>query len=191
MRRVASVFLVAIATLFGLSMFSIAQDKPKAYPIALKADDVREIPELSIELNGLTVTGKNLLVVPIRCELGITGAVLLGTGDFSFAPEDGDKIKGVFRAAMLRFDPADQPLLLPLDKTNPMTDLAAQEMSQHLLNNIFRHCWHSGKDALIPDTGSFVANVYSKTDGDLLISTGPKASVVHNFTAGKTIYPKK
>ena len=56
---------------------------------------------------------------------------------------------------------------------------------------VFRHCWHSGMNALIPDKRSFVANVYSRTHGDLLISTGPKSSVVHNFTDRQTLYSAK
>lgn len=191
MYRMMSVFLVAAATLFGVSILSSARDNPKSYPITLKADDVHEFAELSVELNGLTLTGKNVVAIPIRCEVGITGAMLLGTGDFRFTPADGQEIKGVFRAAMLRFDPADQPKLLPLEQTKTMTDLAAREMSQHLLNNVFRHCWHSGNEALIPEAGSFVANVYSQTHGDLLISTGPKGNVAHNFTTRETIYEKK
>jgi hypothetical protein len=191
MLRLRLVFAVAVSSLLCGSTSSVAQDKPEAYPITLKADDVHEIAELSIESNGLTLTAKDVLVVPIRCEPGVTGAMLLGNGEFRFSPADGDEIKGVFRAAMLRFNPADQPKLLSLDKTNVITDHAAHEMSRHLLNNVFRHCWHSGMNALIPDTGSFVANVYSKTHGDLLISTGPKSSVVHSFTAGETLYPKK
>jgi hypothetical protein len=191
MLRFRLVFAVAVSSLLCGSTSSVAQDKPEAYPITLKADDVHEIAELSIESNGLTLTAKDVLVVPIRCEPGVTGAMLLGNGEFRFSPADGDEIKGVFRAAMLRFNPADQPTLLSLDKTNVITDHAAREMSRHLLNSVFRHCWHSGMNALIPDTGSFVANVYSKTHGDLLISTGPKSSVVHSFTAGETLYPKK
>ncbi len=46
-------------------------------------------------------------------------------------------------------------------------------------------------NALIPDAGSLVANVYSTTQGDLLISTGPKSSVVHSFTDKATLYTKK
>lgn len=191
MRRFIPIFAVAFASLLWLSTSAAAQDQPKAYPITLEADDVHEIAELSIESNGLTLTAKDVLVVPIRCELGVTGAMLLGSGEFRFLPADGDEIKGEFRAAMLRFDPADQPRLLPLDKANVITDHASHEMSRHLLNNVFRHCWHRGMDALIPDAGSFIANVYSKTHGDLLISTGPKASVVHSFTTGKTLHPRK
>ena len=122
--------------------------------------------------------------------LGATGAMLIGSGEYRFAPSDGDEFKGAFRAAMLRFDPADQPKLLSLENTKVTTDLAAHEMSRHLLDNVFRHCWHSGMKALIPDSGSWVANVYSSKHGDLLISTGLKSSVVHSFTAGETLYPK-
>jgi hypothetical protein len=191
MNRLTTVLALTAVSLLCVSAPVFAQDKPEAYPITLKADDVHELAALSIELNGLTLTGKDLIVVPIRCEKGVTGAMLLGNGEFRFKPADADEIKGSFRAAMLRFNPADQPKLLPLDKGNVVTDLAAREMSQHLLNNIFRHCWHSGMNALLPDASSLVANVYSKTHGDLLISTGPKQSIAHNFTANKTLYPKK
>ncbi len=185
------VFAVVFASLLWLSTLGWAQDKPEGYPITLKAEDVHEIGQLSVELNGLTVTGKDVIAVPIRCEKGVTGVMLLGDGEFRFKPADGEEIKGVFRGAMLRFNPVDQPTLLPLAKAKVITDQAAMEMSKHLLDNVFRHCWHSGMNALIPEASSFVANVYSKTHGDLLISTGPKTSVVHNFTTSKTLYSKK
>lgn len=187
MLRFSLVFAVAFASL-GAGTSALAQEPPKAYAITLEANDVHEITNLSIESNGLTLTGKHIVLVPIRCEPGITGAMLLGEGEFRFAPADGEEIKGEFRGAMLRFNPTDQPKLLPLDKANVITDRAAHEMSQHLLNNVFRHCWHSGMKALIPDSGSFVVNVYSKTHGDLLISTGPKLSIAHSFSDGKTLY---
>ena len=191
MIRITRILHVA-AIVCGVSAFSLSQDKPKAYPITLQADDVHEFAELSVELNGLTLSAKDILAIPIRCEKGITGAMLLGIGEFRFSPIDGDEIKGEFRAAMLRFNPDDQPKVLPLDKATTITDHAAHEMSRHLLNNVFRHCWQSGgEDAMIPDAGSFVANVYSKAHGDLLISTGPRANVVQNFTSGESVYPKK
>jgi hypothetical protein len=58
-------------------------------------------------------------------------------------------------------------------------------------DNVFRHCWHRGMDALIPDAGSLAANVYSTSQGDLLISTGPKSAVVHSFTDKATLYAKE
>jgi hypothetical protein len=183
-------FLVICAVLAWLPATADAQEKPKSYPISLQGDDVFELAKISIDSNGLTLSGENVTVIPIRCVPGITGAMIIGKGEYSFKPKDADEIKGVFRAAMLRFNPADQTALLPLENTKPSTDYAALAMSRHMLDNLFGHCWHSGMEALIPDAGSFVANVYSKTEGDLLISTGPKSNVVHSFTDNKTIYPK-
>lgn len=191
MKCFKAVFTFVAASMVCLAAPTFAQDKPEAYPITLKTEDVHEVAAWSVELNGLTLTGKDMIIVPIRCEKGITGAMVLGTGEFRFKPAEGEEIKGAFRGAMLRFNPADQAKLLPLDKMKVITDLAAYEMSKHLLDNVFKHCWHSGMNALIPDTSSFVANVYSKTHGDLLISTGPKQSIVHDFTKQKTLYQTK
>lgn len=181
----------ALAALLVIAAPLVAQESPKSYPITFQADDVHTIANLSIELNALRLTGTNVMVVPIRCEPGITGAMLIGEGDYEFTPADGDVVKGVFRAAMLRFNPVDQPKLLPIKDGDATTDLAVHEMGRHMLDNLFRHCWHSGMDALIPDAGSLVANFYSTTQGDLLISTGPTSSVVHSFTNKATLYTTK
>jgi hypothetical protein len=116
--------------------------------------------------------------------------MLLGDGEFAFAPAGGEAIRGKLRAAMLRFHLADQARILPLENGNVMTDRAAHEISQHLLGNVFRHCYHSGMNALIPDAGSLAANVYSRTHGDLLISTALEVAVVHCFTDGKTLHKR-
>lgn len=169
----------------------VAQEAPEAYPVRLAADDVYKIPKLSVEMNGLKLTGTDLLAVPIRCEPGITGAMLLGSGRYQFLPADGEAIQGEFRAAMVRFNPEDAAKLLPIETDSAMTDRAAYEMARHLLSNVFGHCWHSGNNALIPSAGSFVADVYSTTLGDVLISTGPDGTVVHSFSDRKTLYTQK
>jgi hypothetical protein len=191
MKRNVIVHVAGVAALLVVAAPLVAQETPKSYPITFQADDVHTIANLSIELNDLKLTGSNMIVIPIRCQPGITGAMLIGKGDYEFAPADGDAIKGVFRAAMLRLNPVDQPKLLPINDGEATTDYAVHEMGRHMLDNVFRHCWHSGMDALIPDAGSLVANVYSTTQGDLPISTGPTSSVVHSFTDKATLYTKK
>ncbi len=191
MNRSTILHAAAVAALLVIAAPLVAQETPKSYPITFKADDVHTINNFSIELNALKLTGSHLMVVPILCEPGITGAMLIGKGDYEFTPAGGDVIKGVFRAAMLRFNPMDQPKLLPINHGDATTDHAVHEMGRHMLDNVFRHCWHSGMNALIPDAGSLVANVYSTTQGDLLISTGPDSSVVHSFTNNATLYTKK
>lgn len=186
----SSIFMTrcTIVALFGFATTLTAQEAPKSYPITFEANDVHQIDNFSVELNSLKLTGENITVVPIRCEAGITGAMIFGEGTYSYAIPSESPIKsGKFRAAMLRFHPADQPTLLPIAADGATTDHAIHEMGRHMLNNVFRHCWHSGMNALLPDAGSFVANVYSTTEGDLLISTGPKLNVAHSFTAKETL----
>lgn len=149
-----TIIAVALAMII-CSTSQVSVEAPQSYPITLEPNNVHEFANLSIQQNGVTLSGTDILVVPIRCELGVSGAMLLGKGEFTFARDKGDEIKGVFLAAMRRFAPADHAM------------------------------------ALIPDVHSFVANVYPTTHGDLLISTGAKLTVVHNFTENRTIYPKK
>lgn len=175
---------VAVAT----ASYTTAEKAADSYPISFAADDVHVVPDFVAESNGLKLTGKNVAMIPIRCEAGVTGAMMIGDGIYSFASTDAaDPISGRFRAVMLRFHPDDQPALIPLSDGDATTDHAVHEMGRHLLDNVFRHCWHSGMNALLPDRGSFVANVYSTTKGDLLISTGPGSNVVHSFTDNRTI----
>lgn len=191
MLRVTMAFLAATALIFSADRLAQAQQPLKSYPITLKADDVHEFEELSIASNGLQLSGEELRVVPIRCEVGVTGAMVLGKGKFRFEPREGEAIEGEFRCAMLRFSPEDQQAVLPLDKGKVTTDYASHEMSRHLLNGVFGHCYHRGMEALIPDRDAFAANFYSTTHGDLLISTTPQEQIAHNFTTKKTLYKGK
>ena len=179
---------IACCLMFVLPAMVVAQDALESHPITFKADDVHVIAEFSASSNGLKITGTDIAVIPIRCDAGITGAIIIGNGDYSYATAEGGQTQaGKFRAAMLRFNPKDQPELFAVSPENAITDHAFHEMGRHMLDNVFRHCWHSGMEALLPDPGSFVANVYSTTQGDLLISTGPTANVVHSFTENKTL----
>ena len=189
----SSKLFAVIATIVAVTFVAEAraQQDTASYPVTLGADDVHELTDLTIASNGLELTSDRLTAIPIRCEVGITGAMLLGNGEFRFKPEDAKEISGEFRGAMLRFHPENQNELIKFDDQAAKTDLAAREMCQHLLNNVFGHCWHRGREALIPDAGSFVANVYSKEHGDLLISTGPTSTAVYNFTERKMLYQSK
>jgi hypothetical protein len=165
-------------------------EPPKSYPISLNANEVREFAPLSVKYGGLHLWSSEVSGIPITCEAGVTGMVLIGNGSFRFEPEGGDVIEGHFRAAMLRFNPKDQREILAFDKIPAITDRAVHEMSNHLLKEAFRHCWHSGMEALIPDEGSLSVVLYSKEHGDLLISSGSKDTLVHCFSDRKTLYKK-
>ena len=56
---------------------------------------------------------------------------------------------------------------------------------------VFGHCWHRGKEALIPPSGAISAVLYSKDHGDLIISDDKQTATVFNFTERKALYQKK
>ena len=185
--RLLSIFLVAalVALAYGQND---KPERPKSYPISLKADEVREFAPLKIDHGGLRILSEGVSGIPISCEAGITGAMLIGNGTFRFAPEDGGAIEGHFRAAMLRFNPKQLDGILPLEELPATTDRAVEEISNRLLKESFRRCWHSGSEALIPDEGSFAVVVYSREHGELLISVSKKSSVVYSFSDRKKLY---
>jgi hypothetical protein len=159
-----------------------------SYPITLKADEVREFVPLKVDYAGLQLSSTGVSGIPINTEPGVTGLVLIGNGTFRFAPDDAQPIEGDFRAAMLRFNPKNQKEILPFDRQPPTTDRAVQEMSNHLLKESFRRCWHSGLDALIPDEGALAAVVFSREHGELLISVSSDSTVVYSFSDRKKLY---
>lgn len=165
--------------------------KLASYPIKLNPAEVREMPKLDIQLNGLHIEAGPVLLLPISCEKGVTGSVVIGNGKFRYAPEKGEPIEGQFRSLMLRFSPDDSEILVPLANAGKITDAGTVEMSRHLLKTAFGRCWHRGPEALIPPAGTLSADVYSKEHGELLIATDTKSATVYNFTANKMVFEKK
>src|SRR5258708_4336301 len=105
--RLLSMSLVAVvvATAFGENE---KPARPQSYLITMQANEVREFAPLEISHGGLQLSSEGISGIPISCEAGVTGMVLIGNGTFRFAPAGGAAIEGHFRAAMLRFNPKDQ-----------------------------------------------------------------------------------
>jgi hypothetical protein len=187
--------LVLAAIVASLGPAASAQNQPAdrmpSYPIEIAPEKVYECRDLNIGVRDLRIDSNTVSVVPISCERGITGIVLIGKGTFRYTPEGRKPIEGQFCAAMLRFNPEDQTSIIPLEQGKKVTDRGAAEISRHLLSVVFGHCWHSGKQALIPPKGSISAVLYSKDHGDLLISDDKQTAIVFNFTERKTLYQKK
>jgi hypothetical protein len=186
--RGLSVFALVLA---AASSPSESPQQARSYPIKVDPSEVYEFPRLAIKSQGFELETGPATVVPIACEPGVTGFVVLGSGTFKYAPPGGQPFEGQFRAAMLRFNPKDQPALLPLTNGKTVTDGGAAELSQHVLRGVFRHCWHRGMEALIPPEGSIAAVLYSREHGDVLVSDDGRTAVVHSFTERKTLYERK
>jgi hypothetical protein len=159
-----------------------------SYPVEVGAEKVVEFPKLSLKFRDLEIKSDAISVVPIHCERGVTGAMLIGNGIFRYRPEKGTSIEGHFRAGMFRFNPADQPSVVPLAQGKTVNDRGIGEMARHLMKSIFRHCWHRGDQALIPPKGTLSVVLYSKEHGDLLISDDGKERTVYSFTEKTALY---
>lgn len=167
------------------------QDPTASYPSKIDAADVYEFPSLAVKNRDFQLDTGPATVVPIGTERGITGAVIIGSGRFRYTPAKDKTIEGEFRSAVLRFNPAEQATILPLDKGKKSTDQGAAEMARHLLLVVVRHCWHKGQDLLIPPKGTLAAILYSKEYGDLLLSGDDKTATAFSFTSRKVLYEKK
>jgi hypothetical protein len=186
-----------LALALGPAAETAPGDTMSSYPFTIDPDKVREYPELTVKFRDFRLKSGPVAVVPINCERGTTGVMIIGNGKFQFATEKGKSIDGVFRAVMLRFNPADQPSIISFDKGKTVRDVGATEMTRHMLTTVLRHCYQSTKEGgrrievLIPSKGAFAAVLYSKEHGDLLISDAGKEIVAFNFTDRKKLYERK
>ncbi len=87
---------------------------------------MREFESLSVDFGKLKLNGASVSVVPITTELGITGAVLIGSGTYSYAPEAGKEFKGHFHSAMLRFNPKDADAVIKMSPARRSSIVALQ-----------------------------------------------------------------
>ena len=167
-------------------------DPTEAYPFLIEASDVYEFPTLRINYRDFKLkTDGPVQVLPMKTERGITGAMVLGAGEFEFVPEPGKTIKGHERAVMLRFNPEEQAAILPLDQVRKSSDQGAAELTRHLLAVTVRHCWHRGQEVMLPPKGSLAAVLYTREHGDLLISFGDQTKMAYNFTKRQALYERK
>ena len=166
-------------------------DPMTSYPFTLNPDNVREYPQLKINYHDFELTCGPVAVIPIDCEQGTTGVMIIGNGKFQFKPEANNAIEGHFRTMMLRFNPADLPAIISFGTGKQGRDVGAVEMSRQMLQTAIRHCYHRGAEVLIPSKTALAAVIYSKEHGDLLISEAGKEVVAFNFTSRKTLYERK
>ncbi len=167
-----------------------AEDPGKSYPIALKGDSAGEFESLSVDFGKLKLRGKAITVVPISTDVGVTGAVVIGKGTYTYTPEKGKEFSGQFRAAMLRFNPKDADAIIKFSAGKAVTDKGALELAQCVVARAVQHCWQSNGDALIPSPRTIAAVVYSRELGDVLFSGDDTTAVVYDFTDNKSLYEK-
>ena len=67
-----------------------------SYPIEIAPEKVYEYLDLNIRVRDLRLDSNNVSVVPISCERGITGIMLIGNGTFRYTPRGASRSKANF-----------------------------------------------------------------------------------------------
>ena len=111
---------------------------------------MRRFATLAVDFGKLKLRGEAITVVPISTTAGVTGAVLLGSGQYSYIPAVGKEFAGHFRAAMLRFNPKDADAVIKLADGKGLVDKGALEFAHTVIGTAFRRCYHAGQEASFP-----------------------------------------
>ena len=122
---------------------------------------------------------KNCKIFEIRTLSGITGYFVESDATIQI------KTKGLNEkcsAAMFRFNPADVDSLIQIKNLEEIQDDAFFNKSLKVLKSTFRHCYHSGMDAMIPDKEAYAIDFFSPRIGEVLVSHNEKEIIYYNFT---------
>ncbi len=103
--------------------------------------------------------------VEIKTLSGVSGYFLLGPSDYSIPKK---KMNGRSTAFMIRMNPKDSTKFLQIKNPLAMNDDGFVAVSLLVLNDIFKRCYHSGQDALIPQRGDYTLDIFSDKEGDIL-----------------------
>lgn len=140
--------------------------------------------DILFESNGNSYECKNCRYLEIKTESGVTGIFVLGEGILNLKKRN---LTDSIHACLIRFNPADMNSLLTISNKDIVVDKGFTSICLYIINDVFRHCYHSGMDAILPNPGDYALNVFSKTYGDLLASFADKKMSLYSFTERKVI----
>ena len=134
---------------------------------------------LSFKTDSVTFTANNCRILEIKTISGVTGYYVEGDANIQVKTKEMNE---KCTAAMLRFNPLDADSLVIIENLKELQDDEFVKSSLTVLKSTFRHCYHSGMDAIIPDSGVYAVNFFSPRIGEVLVSHDKKEMVYYNFT---------
>lgn len=167
----ASVFLLLpfTATAQDLNAEKVQWDNPAVYSASL----------VHFQTNEVEMTMKNCRLLEIESASGVSGFYITGKGTITIAAEN---ITVNISGFMLRCNPADLLSFLSVSDKKTVDDAGFVVQAMQVLKSMFRHCFHSGMDALIPDRKIYAINFLGAKYGDVLASNYEDKFLVYSFT---------
>jgi hypothetical protein len=115
----------------------------------------------------------------IKTQAGITGIFIQGAGHFEITEK---KISDNFSNCLVRFNPAEAGSSLTISGKTRINDKKFYIASMQVLNKDFRHCYHKGMNAIIPEPGEYALNFNTVKYGDFLASFNKEQNIFYNYT---------
>jgi hypothetical protein len=88
---------------------------------------------------------------------------------------------------MIRFNPGDFEQLVKIENAQKYKDEQQLHASLVELKTVFKHCYHSGWDALIPEKGDYTINFLGGKFKDLLAFYSKDKKGVYDFVEKKEL----
>ncbi|MBK5285907.1 MAG: hypothetical protein JJE25_10950 [Bacteroidia bacterium] len=115
----------------------------------------------------------------IKSSSGVSGFFILGKGTYILKKRN---ITDVVSGCMIRLNPADINTFISITSKENIKDAGFLSLSRKILNDVFRHCYHAGMNALIPDKGIYALNFFGEKYGDVLITLEKNKLLIYSFT---------
>jgi len=136
----------------------------------------------TFKTDSIDFVAKNCKIFEIRTISGVTGYYLEGDASIHIETK---KLFEKCTAAMFRFNPLEVDSLIVIENLKEIQDEAFLDSALTVLKSTFRHCYHSGMDAIIPDNGKFAVNFFSPGIGEVLVGQDKGEMIYYNFTLRK------
>ena len=176
--------LVCLAVLaVTLAGAACAQNPGPAYKWEMPADQVQSFDGARFEHGSITIVFEKGHCAPIVTEVGVTGLTVVAQGQLTLKVGNNDPVvEASIHGVMLRFNSADLPSVFAAENGQTAEDPGFAAMAQNITMGVFKHCWHSSWDALIPPPGSVSADFFGKEHGDVLVWDSGTEYGAYNFT---------
>jgi hypothetical protein len=176
--------LMAVAVLGMMLAGALsAQNLGPAYKWDMPADQVQSFDSAQFEHGSIKIAFEKGTCAPIATEVGITGFTVVAPGHLTLkVGNDAPILEADIHGAMLRFNPADVQSIFAGENAQTGEDAGFVAMARSITMGVFRHCWHSSYDALIPPPGSVSVDFFGKQQGDVLAWDNGTEYGAYNFT---------
>ncbi|MFN0189252.1 MAG: hypothetical protein ACKVQV_11175 [Bacteroidia bacterium] len=151
----------------------------KTEPVEWLTPKIYKAKSFTFKSDSVLFKAKNCKIFEIHTNSGVTGYYLEGDAVINIETK---QLNEKCTAAMFRFNPIDKDSLITFENQKETHDDKYFNSTLNILKSTFRHCYHAGMDAIIPDQHDYAVDFFSPKLGEVLVSHDKKEIFYYNFT---------